>query len=101
MSNSCVSSSHTSFLLVVYTTSGLPKSGNFRKATHFSFTTGSPKASFVSVQIAELMLLVTRKTNMVKYFLCGCMYKRYEKGGLHGSLSSHIVVPVTNRSRQL
>lgn len=85
MSNSCVLSSYNSFLLV-YKTSGLPKSGNFREAIHFSFTTRSPVASFASVQIAELMLLVTRKTNMVKYFSCECVHKRYRKGGICNSL---------------
>lgn len=79
MTNSCVSSSHKSFLFVVYKTSGLQKSGNFRKASHFSFTTGSPMASFASTQMAELMLLMTRKTNTVKYFPCGCLHKRYKK----------------------
>lgn len=79
MSNSCISSSHKSFLLVVYKTSGLLKSGNFRKAIHFSFTTGLPVVSYASIQTAVLMPLVTRKINMVKYFSCGCMHKDKEK----------------------
>ncbi|XP_030300549.1 oxygen-regulated protein 1 [Calypte anna] len=60
-----------SFLIAVYKTSGLLKSGNSKKATRFSFTTGSPMASFASIRIAELMLLVTRKANMVQYFKSG------------------------------
>lgn len=87
MSNSCISSSHKSFLLVVYKTSGLLKSGNFRKAINFSFTTGSPMVSYVSIQTAALMLLVTRRINMVKYFSCGCMHKDKEKG------TSYFTVP--------
>lgn len=79
MTNFCVSSSHKSFLFVVYKTSGLQKSGNFGKALPFNFTTGSLMASFASTQIAELMPLVTRKTNMVKYFPCGCVRKRYKE----------------------